>query len=50
MTWAISRKDSDGNYLATFQAPETVENGLRPSAVDNFISITVLSRYGRARW
>ena len=36
-------KDSDGNYLATCQAPETVENGLRPGAVDNFISITVLS-------
>ena len=35
--------DSDGNYLATCQAPETVENGLRPSAVDNFISITVLT-------
>ena len=41
-------KDSDGNYLATCQAPETVENGLRPGAVDNFISITVLSvRTGR---
>ena len=39
----LAAKDSDGNYLATCQAPETVENGLRPGAVDNFISITVLS-------
>ena len=39
----LQPKDSDGNYLATCQAPETVENGRRPGAVDNFISITVLS-------
>ena len=37
------RKDSDENYLATCKAPETVETGLRPGAVGNFISITVLS-------
>ena len=36
-------KDSDGNYFATCQEPETVEKGLRPDADGNFISITVLS-------
>ena len=36
-------KDGDENYLATYQAPETMETGLRPGAVGNFISITVLS-------
>ena len=35
-------KDGDGNYFATCQAPETVENRLRPDADGNFISITVL--------
>ena len=29
--------------LPRAKRPETVENGLRPGAVDNFISITVLS-------
>ena len=37
-------KDSDGNYLATCQAQEPVEDGLHLGAVGKFISITVLSR------
>ena len=37
-------KDTDENYLAVWQARETVENGLRLGAVDNLISTTVLTR------
>ena len=36
-------KDTDENYLAVWQARETVENGLRLGAVGNLISTTVLS-------
>ena len=36
-------KDSDGNYLATCQAQEPVEDGLHLGAVGKFISITVLN-------
>ena len=42
----IAAKDGDGNYLATCQAREAVENGLRLDAVGNFISVTVLSVRG----
>ena len=35
-------KDTDENYLAVWQARETVENGLRLGAVGNLISTTVL--------
>ena len=34
--------DADGNRLAVRQARETVEDGLRPGAVGNFMSIAVL--------
>ena len=42
-------KDTDENYLAVWQARETVENGLRLGAVGNLISTTVLraTRTGR---
>ena len=33
-------KDTDENYLAVWQARETVENGLRLGAVGNLISTT----------
>ena len=36
-------KDTDENYLAVWQARETVENGLRLGAVGNLISTTVLT-------
>ena len=38
----IHAKDTDENYLAVWQARETVENGLRLGAVGNLISTTVL--------
>ena len=38
----MQAKDGDGNYLGMCEAPETVEDGLRPSAVGNLISITDL--------
>ena len=37
-------KDTDENYLAVWQARETVENGLRLGAVGNLTSTTVLRR------
>ena len=39
----IHAKDTDENYLAVWQARETVENGLRLGAVGNLISTTVLT-------
>ena len=41
-------KDTDENYLAVWQARETVENGLRLGAVGNLISTTVLRTSGVA--
>ena len=38
----IHAKDTDENYLAVWQARETVENGLRLGVVGNLISTTVL--------
>ena len=44
-------KDSDGNYLATCQAQEPVEDGLHLGAVGKFISITVLrASVGTTGW
>ena len=45
-----STKDTDENYLAVWQARETVENGLRLGAVGNLISTTVLTAAPSRAW